>query len=124
MTKAAAILALVVTLLAAGCLVYEATVIRDGYRSSVSACMSCTTAKEAATANWEYVQSQVQLLKAQGKNREAEKFAQDHAGDRPVNTDVPCSDCNTPAPDYTAAGAVTIVGLIASVALFGVKPKK
>ncbi len=125
MTKAAAIIALIVTLIAAGYLVYESTAVRDAYKASILACMSCTTAKQAAEANWRWVESSIELLKAKGQYREAEKFAKDHAGERPVNTDVPCSDCGAIVPNYTTPGAVAVVGLIVSLVLFGAaKPKK
>jgi len=125
LTKAAAIIALMVALVAAGYLVYESTAVRVRYKASIMACMSCTATKEAVAANWHWVESSIELLKAKGKYREAEKFAQKHADERPINTDVPCSDCDTPAPDYSTPSAVAAVGLIASVVLFGaVKPGK
>jgi hypothetical protein len=124
-TKAAAIIALIVALAAAGYLVYESTAVRDRYKASIVACMSCTATKEAVAANWRSVESSLELLKAKKKYREAEKFAQKHADERPINTDVPCSDCATPAPDYATPSAVAAVGLIAAVVLFGaVKPGK
>lgn len=43
------------------------------------------TAREAAAANWEYVQSYGELLKAQGKFAEAEAFIQAHAGEKPLH---------------------------------------
>jgi hypothetical protein len=81
--------------------------------------MNCTTVKEAVAANWRWVESSIELLKAKGKYREAKKFVQDHAGERPINIDVPCLDCETPAPDYFMPSAVAAVGLIASAVLFG-----
>ncbi len=125
LTKATAVLALMVALVAAVYLVYESTVVRDRYKSAHSSCMNCAAVKEALAANWRVVESSIELLKAKGKYREAEKFAQDHASERPVNIDVPCLDCDTPAPDYSMPSAVAAVGLIASIVLFGAaKPRK
>ena len=44
---------------------------------------SSKTAQEAAAANWQYVQSYVELLKAQGKFTEAQQQATAHAGEKP-----------------------------------------
>jgi hypothetical protein len=39
--------------------------------------------------------------------------------------DIPCMDCETPAPDYTMPGAIAGLGLIASTLLFGAsKPRR
>ena len=125
LTKAAAVIALIVALVAAGYLVYEATIVRSRYDAAVLACTNCTTLKESMAANWREVQSSIQLLKAKGKNREAEKLARDHAGEKPLDVDVPCTDCETPAPDYTLPSAIAGLGLIASTLLFGAsKPRR
>jgi len=116
---------LIVALAAVGYLAYESTLVRARYKEAMLACESCTAVKEAAEINWRSVESSIELLKAKGKYREAEKLAQDHAGEKPVNVDVPCLGCETPAPDYSMAGAVAALGLITSAALFGaVKPRK
>ncbi|MGA2979270.1 MAG: hypothetical protein ABSD76_06735 [Terriglobales bacterium] len=125
LTKAAAVLALMVALAAAADLIYESTVVRNRYNSAHLSCMNCTAVKEALAANWRVVESNIELLKAKGENREAEKFARDHAAEKPISIDVPCLDCDTPAPDYSMPSAVAAVGLIASRVLFGaVKPRK
>jgi len=125
LTKAAAVITLIVTLTAAGYLVYESTMVRARYKAASSACMTCTVLKEAVAANWRLVESNIESLKAKRKYREAERFAQEHAGEKPINVDAPCEGCETPAPDYNMPSAVTVVGLIASAVLFGaVKPRK
>ncbi|MFI5102553.1 MAG: hypothetical protein ACHP9V_04180 [Terriglobales bacterium] len=125
LTKAVAVVTLIVTLIAAGYLIYESTVVRARYKAASSACMTCTVLKEAVAANWRLVESSIELLKSKGKYREAEKFAREHAGEKPINVDAPCEGCEIPAPDYDTPTAVTAVGLIASAVLFGaVKPRK
>jgi len=125
LVKIAAIIALMVALAAAVYLGYESTVVRERYKAANLACRNCTAVKEAVAANWRVVESNIELLKAKGKHREAEKFARDHAGEKPLDIDVPCSDCDIPAPDYSMPSAVAAVGLIASRVLFGaVKPRK
>ncbi len=119
LTKAAAVITLIVALVAAGYLAYESTVVRGRYKAAILTCMDCTTVKEAVAANWRWVESSIELLKARGKYREAEKFAQEHARERPVNADVPCPDCDTPAPYYSMPSAVAVLGLIVSAVLFG-----
>lgn len=46
---------------------------------------SSRTAKEAAQANWEWVQSQAELLKAQGKFAESQAFLQANASSKPLH---------------------------------------
>jgi hypothetical protein len=120
-TKAAAVVALVVTLVAAGdlCVTLYQDKVQLKFQLEAMRCASCVSGREAAAANWNYVQSQIELLKIEGKDREAFKFEQDHAGERPVNADVPCPYCDLPPPDYTTPGVVAVVGLIVSLALFG-----
>src|ERR1035438_8618330 len=123
MIKAAATISLMIALAAAGYLIYESTVIRNRYNEAVLNCRDCTAVKEAFAANWKEVESNIELLKSKGKNREAEKYAKEHAREKPVDVDVPCSDCDTPAPDYATPSAVTVSGLILAMVLFGaVKP--
>jgi hypothetical protein len=125
LTKAAAVIALIVALVAAGYLAYDATLVRSRYDAAVLACTNCTTLKESMAANWREVQSSIERLKAKGKNREAEKFARDHAGEKPLDIDVPCTDCETQPPDYTMPSTVAGLGLIASTLLFGAsKPRR
>jgi hypothetical protein len=118
-TKAAAILALIVTLVAVGfmCVTLYQEKVELIFALEAMRCASCVTAKEAVVANWRAVQSQIELLKAQGKDREAFEYEQKHAGEQPVNIDEPCPDCGLPSPNYTTPGAV-------SLALFGAaRPK-
>jgi len=127
LTRVAAMIAMVVTLAAAGYVsfVFYQDKVERKFDKAASLCALCTAGKQAALANWDSVQSHIAQLKSQGKNKDAARFAQEHAGERPVDTDVPCSDCGLPGPDYNTPGAVTAVGLIASVVLFGaVKPSK
>jgi len=68
-TKAAATIALIVTVIAAGYLCvtfYEDKVLRNNQIEALH-CASCISAKEAAIANWNYVQSHIELLQAQGE---------------------------------------------------------
>jgi polyferredoxin len=125
-TKAAAILALIVTLVAVGfmCVTLYQEKVELKFALEAMGCASCVSGKEAVVANWRYVQSHIELLKAQGKDREALNFEREHAGERPINTDLPCPTCDLPGPDYTTPGAVAVVGLIVSLALFGAaKPR-
>jgi hypothetical protein len=125
LTKAAAILALMVALVAAGYLLYLSTVVRNRYEKAASNCATCTAVKEVVASNWRSVESTIEVLKAQKKYREAEKVAQEHAGERPVNIEVPCSDCEMPAPDYSTPTTVAALGLLAAAVLFGaVKPAR
>ena len=125
LTKAAAVITLIVGLVAAGYLAYELTLVRGRYDAAVMACTNCTTLKESMAANWREVESSIALLKAKGKYREAEKFARDHTGEKPPDVDLPCMDCETPAPDYTMPGAIAGLALIASTLLFGAsKPRR
>src|ERR1700686_2824042 len=125
LTKAAAVITLIVALVAAGYLAYEATFLRSGYDAPGLACTNCTTLKESMAANWREVESSIELLKAKRKYREAKKFGRAHAGEKPPHIDVPCMDCETPPPDYTMASAIAGLGLIASTLLFGAsKPRR
>jgi hypothetical protein len=125
LTKTAAILALMVALAATGHLIYLSTVVRGRYEKAASNCMTCTAVKEAVASNWRSVESSIERLKAQKKFREAEKVAREHAGERPVNIDVPCLDCEVPAPDYSTSITVAALGLLAAAVLFGaVKPRR
>jgi hypothetical protein len=123
MIKGAAILSLLIALAAAGYLIYQSTVIRTRYNEAALNCRDCTAVKEAFAANWKIVESNVELLKSKGKEREAEKYAKEHAIEKPVEVDVPCSDCDIPAPEYSTPSAVAVSGLILALVLFGaVKP--
>jgi len=125
LTKAAAMITLIVALAAAGYLAYEAAFVRSRYDAAVLACANCTTLKESMAANWREVESSIELLKAKRKYREAEKFARDHAREKPLDIDVPCTDCETPAPDYAMPSTIAGVGLIGSALLFGAtKPRR
>lgn len=125
LTKTAAILALMVALAAAGYLIYLSTVVRQRYQAAVASCTTCTAIKEAVASNWRSVEATIDRLKAQKKFREAEKVAREHAGERPVNIDVPCSDCEIPAPDYSTPTSVAAVGFLVSAVLFGaVRPAR
>jgi len=125
LTKAAAMITLIVALAAAGYLAYEAAFVRSRYDAAVLACANCTTLKESMAANWREVESSIELLKAKRKYREAEKFARDHAREKPLDIDVPCTDCETPAPDYAMPSTIAGLGLIGSALLFGAtKPRR
>jgi hypothetical protein len=125
MIKAAAVITLMIALAALGYLAYETTELRPKYQAAALACTDCTAVKEAAQANWRQIESNIELLKAQKKYREAEQLAHDHAHEKPLDIDIPCSDCEIPAPDYTRPGTVAVLASIASAMLFGaVKAKK
>src|ERR1019366_3030125 len=67
LTKAAARLALMVALVAAGYRLYLSTVIRNRYEKAASNCATCTAVKEVVASNWRSVESSIELLKAQKK---------------------------------------------------------
>lgn len=119
MIRAVAAITLIVALVTTGYLIYLSTVVRSRYNNSLVNCANCTAVKEAVAANWQAVQSTIESLKAKGKMKEAEKFAREHANERPLNIEVPCSDCEAAAPDYSLSAATAVVGLIASMVLFG-----
>ena len=50
------------------------------------------TAQKAAEANYKWVESQIEVLKAQGKMKEAQEFLQAHAGDKPVTLSLDIDD--------------------------------
>jgi hypothetical protein len=118
-------IAMVVTLAAAGYVsfVFYQDKVERKFDKAASLCALCTTGKQVAQTNWDSVQSHLEQLKSHKRNKEAEKFAQAHASEKP--DDAPCTDCDLPGPDYNTPGAVAAVGLIASVVLWGaVKPKE
>src|SRR5258708_37815604 len=104
LTKAAAVITLIVALVAAGYLAYELTLIRSRYDAAVLACTNCTNLKESMAANWREVESSIKILKAKGKYREAEKFARDHAVEKRRDIDCPCEDGRAPGRHYTMPG--------------------
>jgi hypothetical protein len=125
LTKVAAIITLITALAATGYLVYQLTLVRSEYQAAALNCKDCTAVKEAVATNWLAIQARIDVLKAKGKSREAEKLAQEHASEKPVNIDVPCSDCEVAAPDYSKSSAVAVVGLVVSALLFGaVRPAR
>jgi hypothetical protein len=126
LTKAAAIIALIVTLIAAGDLLYVLyqEKVELKFELEVLDCAKCRAAKGAAIANWEYVESHIELLDQQHKYAEEVAFQKQHASERPVNTDLPCPNCDLTGPDYTTPGAIAVVGLIVTLALFGATNRK
>jgi hypothetical protein len=100
--------------------VYQHAVIEEQDQKAALECLSCNAAKEAAVANWEDVQSKVDLLLAPGKPREALKFKHEHEGERPLNQDIPCSARDFSPPEYWIPSAIGVLGLIISLTLFGV----
>src|SRR5260370_24674331 len=101
LTKAAAVITLIVALVAVGYLAYESTLVRSRYNAAVLACPNCTTLKESMAANWREVEPSIALLKAKRKHPEAEKFTRKHAGVKHLATHIPRMDCETAPPDYT-----------------------
>lgn len=61
---------------------YENTVLLKGQIEAMGDA-SARTAKQAAEANWKYIESYAELLKAQNKFAEAQAFEQAHAGEKP-----------------------------------------
>ncbi len=120
LTKAVAVVAIIVTVAAGGylCFILYQDKVEGKFEKQASRCALCTVSKQAAATNWDYVQSHIKILNAQGKNKEAAKFAEEHANQKPVDADLPCSDCDLPGPDYNMPGAITAVGMIASTILF------
>jgi hypothetical protein len=126
LTKAAAIVAIMVTVAAGGdlCFILYQDKVEDKFEKQASRCALCTVSGQAAAINWNYVQSHIKMLNAQGKNKEAAKFAEEHANQKPVDVDLPCSDCDLPGPDYNTPGSITAVGMIASAVLFAAARRK
>jgi hypothetical protein len=118
-TKAAAILALMVAICATGYLIYQATVVRAQYEADIGHLVACTTKREATTANWEEVQSKIELLRAQGKYKEAIDFEKQHAGERPLFFGECGEFLDLQPPTYGLPAGISVVGLIVSLALFG-----
>src|SRR5260370_17944956 len=98
LTKAAAAITLIVALVAAGYLAYEATLVRSRYDAAVLACTTCTTLKESMAANWREVESSIKVLKDKRNYWEAEKFPRAHAGEKPLFTHFPSPASSPPAP--------------------------
>ena len=127
LTKAAAVLTLIVALVVAGYLACEATLVRSRYDAAVLACTNCTTLKESMAAKLIGERSSPtsnfsRLSENIGKPKNLHR---DHAGEKPPDIDVPCTDCETLAPDYTMPSTIAGVGLIASTLLFGAsKPRR
>ena len=125
MIRAVAIFALIIGLAAAGYQAYLLTIVKKRYDTAMSNCANSKAIQETIAANWRSVEANVDLLKAKRKFREAEKFAQEHASERPPNFELPVPDCDVPAPDYVPSSVVAVVGLIASVVIFGAaKPRR
>jgi len=123
-TKAAAILALIVSIGSAGYLVYQATAVKAKYETDVADYEHCMSGRQAATANWEYVQSEIELLTTQHKYQEAIDFQKKHAGERPLFIGECGQFLDMQPPIYARPAGIAVVGLIASLALFGAaKPK-
>ena len=123
--RAAAVLALLVAF-GAGCSLaytYYQDRVELKFARQALACMQCTTAKKAAEAKWQQVQSQVQLLRSRGKHHQAEVIERAHAGERPVNVESPCEACYLSGPDYKTSEWIVMVSVIASLALFGAAHK-
>jgi hypothetical protein len=123
-TKAAAILTLIVAIGAAGYLIYQATVVRAKYEADVVSVAACATKREATTANWEEVQSKIELLKAQGKYKEALDFAKQHAEEKPFFVGECGQSLDLQPPTYALPAGISVVSLIASLALFGAAKSK
>jgi hypothetical protein len=117
--KAAAILSLIVAFCAVAYLAYQYSVIRPKYESEVQEVATCESGRAAATANWDNVQSHIELLKAQGKFKEAGTYATQHADERPLFIGECGQFADLQAPIYTWPSVIAIVGLIAALALFG-----
>jgi hypothetical protein len=117
-TKAAAIVALIVTLGAGAYLAYELTVIAPEQENEASICAHCTQARQAAAANWAKIQTHVQRLEAEGLDIAAVEYERQHLGERPVTLG-PCSGCDFSSLDYKTPSAIAIIGLITSLVLFG-----
>jgi hypothetical protein len=122
-TKAAAIIALVVTIAAGIYLGYEVVVVQPEYQSQEARFYDCQIKREATLRNWQNVEDQATLYRAQGQDRKAEAFEKKHAGERPVFIGE-CSDIfDVEKPAYAVPLAILVVGLITSLALFGAAKK-
>jgi len=123
-TKVAAILSLIVTLCAAGYLLYQFAMVRPHYNADVSDYTSCKAGREAALTNWDNVQSQIELLKTQGKYQEAIAYIKKHENERPMFIGECGQFLDLQQPTYSSPAAIAVVGLIASLALFGGATRK
>jgi hypothetical protein len=118
-TKAAAIIALIVTIGAVGYLAYQATAVRSKYDADVADYEHCKAGRRDATANWDDVQSHVELFKAQGKYKEAADYLKQHEGERPLFIGECGQFLDMRGPTYAWPAGITVIGLITSLALFG-----
>lgn len=124
-TKAAAIIALIVTLCAASYFVYQLAFVKPKYESDVHDYQKCTSEREETLRHWKWVQDMIENLKTQQRYKEAAEFEKKHAGEKPLFFGE-CSDyVALQPPSYILPSAATaVIGLIASLALFGAaKPK-
>jgi hypothetical protein len=123
-TRAAAILALIVTIGAAGFLIYQATAVQSKYSADLLERDSCEVKRQAVVSNWEVIESHIDLLNTQGKYREAIAFEKKHADERPLFIGNCGQFFDIQPPIYAWPAGITLVGLITSLALFGAaKPR-
>jgi hypothetical protein len=122
--RAAAIITFIVTIVAAAYLTYQATAVRSKYDADLAHYTDCTTKRQTTTANWEQVQSQIGLLNAQEKYREALDFAKEHSGKRPFFIGECGQFLDLRPPIYLWPAGISLMGLITSLTLLGAsKPK-
>jgi hypothetical protein len=122
MRRTIAAVGLFTALCAIGYLMYQLVVVRPTYEADMLQYMSCTARREAALKDWQYFQDHFEQLYWETHGKVGE-----FAGlEKLLATKVKCPDYDdlTP-PIYGLPGSIAIVGLIASLVLFGaVKPKQ
>lgn len=116
--KVAALIALLTAIASNGYFIYQATAVRERRAESVRKYWVCKTGQDAAAANWDNVQRNIDILQRHGQYKQALEYARIHEGERPVQL-VPCSFGMQSEPQYFIPGAITVLGLIVSFALFG-----
>lgn len=72
--KIAAVIALLTAACAFAYLIYQGTTLRDRYKASIYKYMECRTGRDAVEANWNAVQSEIELLKDKGQYKQAGEY--------------------------------------------------
>lgn len=124
-TKAAAIIALIVTVVAAVYLAYQAAFVRARYESNTQYVEACQAQRDADFEKWQQGQAKIDGLINEGKYDEARAAAIQHEQGKPIVI----AECDAfrdmRPPIYAWPTGITIVGLITSLVLFGAaKPKQ
>jgi hypothetical protein len=122
--RAAATIALAVTVCAAAYLAYQLAIVRPRFDSATASVEKCTSNRNAALANWTEITDKVELLNGEGKLEEAIKLLKEHSGERPFFIGECSQFVDLTPPRYAPSGAIAVVGLITTMVLFGVSQPK